>query len=94
MPMAVPRGDPALGQRLAKLSKDERKAAKASDVDRVKRRLAKKKWKVEAEKVNDKRGGKVRERERILGGKRQKGRPANKGRIRSKISLEYRNMKK
>ncbi len=38
----VPKGDPKLGEKLASLSKDERKVAKASDADRLARRLAKK----------------------------------------------------
>jgi nucleolar protein 12 len=39
----IPKGDPSLGDRLRKLSKEERKAAKSSDPSRVARRLAKKK---------------------------------------------------
>ncbi|THU91285.1 hypothetical protein K435DRAFT_863536 [Dendrothele bispora CBS 962.96] len=39
----IPKGDPSLGQKLAHLSKEERKAAKAADADRMARRLAKKK---------------------------------------------------
>lgn len=39
----VPHGDPSLGAKLAPLSKDERKKIKSSDVDRIARRLAKKK---------------------------------------------------
>ncbi|KAK7464220.1 Nucleolar protein 12 [Stygiomarasmius scandens] len=42
-PVSVPKGDPSLGQKLAHLSKEERKAAKAADADRMARRLAKKK---------------------------------------------------
>ncbi|KIM43189.1 hypothetical protein M413DRAFT_444003 [Hebeloma cylindrosporum] len=41
--VVVPKGDPALGERLAGLPKDERKQLKSSDSDRVARRLAKKK---------------------------------------------------
>ncbi|KAF9223006.1 hypothetical protein BS17DRAFT_707694, partial [Gyrodon lividus] len=36
----VPKGDPSLGEKLANLSKEERKQAKASDADRVARRMA------------------------------------------------------
>ena len=93
-PTPVPRGDPALGERLAGLSKDERKAAKASNADRVMRRLAKKKLKAEADKAKDKRSGKVRERERKLGGKWEKGHAVKKGRTRSGSSVEKRNTKK
>lgn len=38
----VPKGDPKLGEKLASLSKEERKAAKAADEDRLARRAAKK----------------------------------------------------
>ncbi|KAL1406412.1 Nucleolar protein 12 [Vanrija albida] len=44
----IPRGNPALGDKLKDLSKDERKAAKTADADRQLRRLAKKKAKVAA----------------------------------------------
>ena len=39
----VPKGDPLLGDKLRALSKEERKAAKSADPNRVARRLAKKK---------------------------------------------------
>lgn len=45
-PTVVPKGDPSLGDRLKDLSKDERKAAKHADADRLKRRMAKKQIKV------------------------------------------------
>ncbi|KAF8967173.1 hypothetical protein BDZ97DRAFT_1656759, partial [Flammula alnicola] len=41
--VVIPKGDPALGERLAGLPKDERKQLKSTDADRVARRLAKKK---------------------------------------------------
>ncbi|KAF8625973.1 hypothetical protein AX17_006697 [Amanita inopinata Kibby_2008] len=41
--IVVPKGDPKLGEKLAHLSKQERKQAKAADADRIARRLAKKK---------------------------------------------------
>lgn len=44
----IPKGNPALGDKLKDLSKDERKAAKSSDQERQLRRLAKKKAKVAA----------------------------------------------
>ncbi|KAH9924670.1 uncharacterized protein BXZ73DRAFT_79221 [Epithele typhae] len=67
----LPRGNPALGQKLVGLSKEERKKAKATDPDRLARRLAKKRGKALAEKgvksqvdrervrkrPNDKKGG-------------------------------------
>jgi len=43
IPTAIPKGNPDLGTQLAHLSKDERKAAKAVDTERIARRLAKKK---------------------------------------------------
>ncbi|KAF8685737.1 RNA recognition motif [Rhizoctonia solani] len=42
----LPRADPNLGERIRSLSKEERKSVKASDADRVARRLAKKKAKI------------------------------------------------
>jgi hypothetical protein len=42
-PLPVPAMDPALGEKLAHLSKEERKAAKSENADRVQRRLLKKK---------------------------------------------------
>jgi nucleolar protein 12 len=45
-PVSMPKGDPSLGARLASLSKEERKKAKAADADRVARRTAKKKAKM------------------------------------------------
>ena len=60
----VPKGDPSLGERLAGLSKDKRKEAKASDPTRVARRLAKKKARASLAKMDVKKGDKVRARER------------------------------
>lgn len=45
IPTSIPRGDPALGEKLAGLSKEDRKEAKKADAERVQRRLAKKKVK-------------------------------------------------
>jgi len=42
----IPRGNPALGEKLKDLSKEERKLAKATDAERQARRMAKKKLKV------------------------------------------------
>jgi len=39
----IPRMDPALGEKLAHLSKEDRKIAKTENLERVQRRLAKKK---------------------------------------------------
>ncbi|WVO18633.1 hypothetical protein L204_106352 [Cryptococcus depauperatus] len=46
----IPKGDPALGEKLKELSKEERKAAKSSDTDRLARRLAKKQAKLAMDK--------------------------------------------
>ena len=77
--IVVPRGDPQLGEKLAHLSKDERKKAKASDPDRVQRRLAKKRAReaVSAAKV---RGttGKERHRERKSSGSRKSSKKPHK----------------
>lgn len=48
-PAVMPKGNPELGEKLKNLSKDERKAAKASDAERLARRLAKKQAKVAAQ---------------------------------------------
>ena len=45
IPVSVPKGDPTLGNKIAGLSKEERKKVKSTDADRVARRLAKKKAK-------------------------------------------------
>ncbi|KAG5642548.1 hypothetical protein DXG03_002587 [Asterophora parasitica] len=100
-PIVVPKGDPSLGEKLAHLPKDARKQAKASDADRVARRLAKKKARMSM-------GGKVvskdRDRERVrktgaaagaAGGKKNVGAGSNKkGRVRSDKSMAKRNGKK
>lgn len=39
----IPKGDPSLGEKLIGLSKEERKQRKSTDLDRLARRLAKKK---------------------------------------------------
>lgn len=92
----MPKGDPALGAKLAHLPKDARKQVKAADADRVARRLAKKRAKVLAEK-----GVKARvDRERVrrpAGEKRAPGaqkREKGKGRVRSGRALAKMNTKK
>ncbi|QRW06915.1 RNA recognition motif protein [Ceratobasidium sp. AG-Ba] len=62
----VPGADPALGDRIRSLSKEERKAVKSSDADRVARRLAKKKARVEMERGVRKAGGR---KQNPLGGR-------------------------
>ncbi|ORX36528.1 hypothetical protein BD324DRAFT_629236 [Kockovaella imperatae] len=83
-PRVIPKGDPKLGERLKGLSKDERKAAKASDAHRQARRMAKKKLKHRSE--SERSTGAVK-----LGGKdnRPKGHggKAKKGRVRSEHAL-------
>lgn len=89
----LPKGDPLLGEKLAGLSKDERKAAKAANADRVKRRLAKKKARDGVEKAQ---GGKDRKRERSRAQNKNGGKAkvVKKARIRSDKSLANRNAKK
>jgi nucleolar protein 12 len=69
--MPLPKGDPTLGARLASLSKDERKQAKAADADRIARRAAKKKAGMALAKAGAKPGGedRVRVRKRLGGPK-------------------------
>jgi nucleolar protein 12 len=66
--VVIPKGDPALGERLSGLPKDERKQLKSSDTDRVGRRLAKKKARMAMSsrvgKSKPKIRGKDRKRER------------------------------
>ncbi|CAE6350227.1 unnamed protein product [Rhizoctonia solani] len=63
----IPRADPGLGERIRTMSKKERKSVKASDADRVARRLAKKKAKIVAERGARKEGS--RSKANILGGR-------------------------
>ncbi|KAJ3804410.1 hypothetical protein EV368DRAFT_89302 [Lentinula lateritia] len=70
--VSIPKGDPTLGAKLAHLSKEDRKSAKAGDAERMARRLAKKKSRM-AMAVGRKAGtggvkvrGKERGRERKL----------------------------
>lgn len=43
LPIQIPKGNPSLGPQIAHLSKEDRKSAKASDAERIARRMAKKK---------------------------------------------------
>ncbi|KAG6334813.1 hypothetical protein ID866_4285 [Astraeus odoratus] len=88
---AVPKGDPSLGEKLAHLSKEERRQAKAADADRRARRMAKKKARMALAKQGVATKGKERERVRKSSHARKAStaappRKANKGRIRSKKS--------
>ncbi|KAJ3859457.1 hypothetical protein EV359DRAFT_50814 [Lentinula novae-zelandiae] len=89
--ISIPKGDPTLGAKLAHLSKEDRKSAKAGDADRMARRLAKKKSRM-AMAVGGRAGtsgvkiqGKERGRERKLRsggdarGKKGKGHGAGSG---------------
>lgn len=93
---AVPKGDPSLGEKLAHLSKEERKQVKAADADRRERRLAKKKARMALDKQGVHHQSKGRERVRKLVAARKSGAaPARKkGRVRSEKSLSKRNAKK
>jgi nucleolar protein 12 len=86
----LPKGDPSLGEKLASLSKDERKAAKAANADRIKRRLAKKKIKEGVQKAH---GSKERRRERTRLINNKSG-GSTKGRVRSERHAAKRNAKK
>ncbi|KAI0372262.1 hypothetical protein BV20DRAFT_964390 [Pilatotrama ljubarskyi] len=100
VPARVPKGNPELGAKLAHLPKEERKRAKATDPDRVARRLAKKRAKALAEKGVKARGGE-KERERVRkprseknagGREKEKGKP--KKRVRSGKAMAKLNTKK
>ncbi|KAF5360334.1 hypothetical protein D9756_005093 [Leucocoprinus leucothites] len=106
-PIVIPKGDPSLGNKLAAMSKQERKAVKAADADRVARRLAKKKARMAMGTSKDRASGeggveKKRVRERVRkgagdGGERKgkSGKDVKKRtRVRSDKSLEKRNAKK
>ncbi|TBU53671.1 hypothetical protein BD310DRAFT_859888 [Dichomitus squalens] len=96
---APPKGDPSLGAKLAHLPKEERKKVKATDADRVARRLAKKRAKALAEKGVKSRGGGERERVRKRGSERKEGAHGHgkekpKKRVRSGRALMKMNTKK
>ena len=96
--IVIPKGDPLLGEKLAGLSKDERKQRKSTDVDRLARRLAKKKARMAL--ISVKSQGKDRERIRKVtghckssgGGDKKDGR--SRKRIRSVESVAKKNTKK
>ncbi|KIJ64663.1 hypothetical protein HYDPIDRAFT_90009, partial [Hydnomerulius pinastri MD-312] len=94
----VPKGDPSLGEKLASLSKEERKQAKAADADRLARRMAKKKARIALAKQGVSVQGKERERVRKTGLAKKAGaappKKASKGRVRSEKSIAKRNLKK
>jgi nucleolar protein 12 len=96
-PLPLPKGNPLLGEQIKDLSKDERKVAKATDADRLARRMAKKKARV----TMDKQGGPANKRESVklgsFGGKNAKGKTdlkAKKSRTRSEHAATGRNKKK
>ncbi|KIK41928.1 hypothetical protein CY34DRAFT_805497 [Suillus luteus UH-Slu-Lm8-n1] len=96
-PINVPQGDPSLGEKLATLSKEERKQIKAADADRLARRMAKKKARMSLAKQ----GVPVRGKEKDGGRARKTGTvkkatiaPRKQSRIRSEKSVSKRNMKK
>jgi len=89
----IPRGDPKLGERLAGLDKDARKAAKSADQDRIARRLAKKKARAVMQKgvgaLDLERGKRERKRTQNPG----KG-SSTKPRMKSDRAIAKRNVKK
>ncbi|KAI0766376.1 hypothetical protein BD413DRAFT_615176 [Trametes elegans] len=96
VPTKVPKGNPELGAKLAHLPKEERKRAKASDPDRLARRLAKKRAKALAEKGVKSKVDRERVRkprgEKAAGA--QKGRDKPKKRVRSGNAIAKLNTKK
>jgi nucleolar protein 12 len=93
-PIIVPKGDPKLGDKLAHLSKEDRKRAKSADADRVARRLAKKKARMAiGTKHKDQASGNDKKRVRVR--KSAKVEPKKKkGRVRSEASITKLNAKK
>lgn len=86
-PASIPKGDPTLGDRLASLSKEDRKLAKSADADRLARRMAKKKMRGQMEKqekgavkLHASKGEKDRGKRKNVGG--------NKGKKRSERAVE------
>lgn len=93
-PTTVPKGNPNLGAQLAHLPKDERKAAKAVDPERVARRLAKKKAR-NALPVPQQRKERARVRKNATEHKGAGAHaPQKKSRLRSARSITRRNTKK
>ncbi|KAG1780594.1 hypothetical protein EV702DRAFT_1078915 [Suillus placidus] len=95
--IAVPKGDPSLGEKLATLSKEERKQIKAADADRLARRMAKKKARMTLAKQGVPVRGKEKDRERARktgAVKKAAIAPRKQSRIRSEKSISKRNMKK
>ena len=93
----VPKGDPALGAKLAHVPQEERKQVKSADADRVARRLAKKKARIALSNAGVKPQLKDRDRERVrkTGSGAGKHVPSkSKGRVRSDKSMSKRNAKK
>ncbi|KAI0039732.1 hypothetical protein FA95DRAFT_1612338 [Auriscalpium vulgare] len=97
-PISIPKGNPQLGEKLAHLPKEGRKAAKAANAERVARRLAKKKSRIALAKAGVHEVKKDRERVRKNGAEkvRKVGAPREqkKGRVRSEKSVMKRNVKK
>ncbi|KAL0577442.1 Nucleolar protein 12 [Marasmius crinis-equi] len=102
-PVLVPKGDPSLGEKLVHMSKEDRKKAKASDPERLARRLAKKKSRMAlATPGKDSEGlkilGKDRNRERKGASTKGKGKTgvgsSSKSRVRSERNAARRNVKK
>lgn len=96
-PVKLPKGDPALGDRLRGMDKDARRAVKASDPDRQARRLAKKKARNALEVAGVHASGKGKSASGILGNMKKAGKPkvkAKVSRVRGEKSAAKRNAKK
>jgi nucleolar protein 12 len=92
----IPQGDPTLGDRLRRLDKDARRAAKAADPSRQARRLAKKKARHALENAGL-RTDKGKGAGAVLGNMKALGKPkikAKVSRVRSSKSAAKRNVKK
>ncbi|KAL5512502.1 hypothetical protein ACEPAG_3155 [Sanghuangporus baumii] len=91
---SLPKGDPALGERLAGLPKEVRKQTKATDATRVARRLAKKKARIALEQTENS-SKRLRERkDKKMKSVLNTGRKGKKKRERSERTLERKNVKK
>ena len=94
----IPKGNPKLGEELSGLSKEERKRAKASNADRIARRLAKKKSRAAMEKESTKANGRLRSRKSnkstSSNGTKNLGKKLGGRRFRSDRTVAKRNIKK
>lgn len=93
---SIPKGDPSLGEKLASLSKNDRKKVKAEDADRIARRIAKKRARNALATEGVKIKGKERERVRkpVKPGQFRPKKEGKGSRVRSAATVSRRNTKK